>query len=471
MAKLAFLQNSWIELIGPMIISAVLKKNGHSCEVFIGNKKNIFKDILNYNPDVIAFSCTTGQHKWAVKMSRAIRNELNFSGKILIGGPHPTFFPEVINQDSIDIICRGEGEGAILDLMNNLGGNITKIKNLWVKENGKIHKNELRPLVENLDELPIADRSIYYKYKFLGDNPVKTIMASRGCPYNCSFCFNHTLKKMYEGKGRYLRCRSVENVIKELKHLKENYKVKIIKFYDDTFTLHRKWLFEFLDEYKREIGLPFICLIRLDLEDEEVISKLKEAGCFMVMVGLESGCEKIRNEVLRKNLTDEQIFNTSRLLKKYKLKFCSGVMVGVPGETLDDVYKTIRLNQRIKADDVYCSVFQPYPRTDLAEYSVKLGYVDKIDVENIGGSYQNSVLKNKDMNKIINLSYFFYLAVKLPFLMPVINLLIKFPPNRLFFFIQNLAFSYSYYKRSNISFFRLLREILYHHKYHLGDSE
>ena len=205
--RILFLQDVAYDYIGTMQMSANLKKAGHECDVLIWEKERSFwNEFEKFNPDIVCFSVISGWHKTSIEKAKEIKQRSN--ALIVSGGTHPTYFPEVLNEDSVDVICRGEGDVALVELADKYekGKDITKIKDLWVKKNGKIFQNELRELVEDLDSLPFLDRDIYYKrYKFLREIPTKRFMTGRGCVANCTFCYNPTIKKMYKGKGKYVR--------------------------------------------------------------------------------------------------------------------------------------------------------------------------------------------------------------------------------------------------------------------------
>ena len=159
-------------------------------------------------------------------------------------------------------------------------------KNFYVKYNGKIYKNPIRPLIENLDKLPWPDRSIYYdKYPVLLDNPTKTFMVGRGCPYRCSYCFNHKMMSLYKNKGAWVRLRSVDNIIGEMKDIKDKYGFKWIQINDDTFNTKREWIDDFLVKYRKTIAVPFICNLRAEKVDETLINELKISGCDRINMG------------------------------------------------------------------------------------------------------------------------------------------------------------------------------------------
>jgi len=200
MVRIAFVQNVYMEYPGIMYLASLLKYKGNEVEVFIGgNIGHLANEIRNFNPDIVGFSCTTGIHQFALKIARAIKSCTK--AITVFGGPHPTFFPEIIKEDVVDVVCMGEGEGALSDLADavNRKIEIRKIFNCWIKQGSQIIKNDVRPLIEDLDSLPFPDRSIYYhKYPFMNRSQ-KVFIAGRGCPYKCTYCFNQSMQRLYKG--------------------------------------------------------------------------------------------------------------------------------------------------------------------------------------------------------------------------------------------------------------------------------
>ncbi|MBR9706087.1 B12-binding domain-containing radical SAM protein, partial [Candidatus Pacearchaeota archaeon] len=370
MAKIVFIQDSLFDQHSIQYLSAVLKQTKHEVDLFVvdAEKDKIMQRIRDSKPDIVAFSITSMEYGWATDIAKKVKKE-NLALTIF-GGPHPTYFPDFIKNDFVDIVCIGEGEGAFVDLANAIDKkeDHTKIQNLWVKKDGKIHKNELRPLIEDLDSLPFPDKEIYYKYKFIKDLPTKRIIVSRGCPYACSYCFNHLYNQMYDGKGKFVRYRKPEKIIQEIKELKEKYPLKTISFSSDTFTLNRKWLLEFLELYKYELKIPFICNSRANEIDDEVAKKLSEAGCFYTSFGVEAGNERIRNEILKKNVSNKQIIDAANSFKKYNIKYVTYNMFGLPTETLNEAFETMELNAKIKANISTPTILQPIVGTTIYKF-------------------------------------------------------------------------------------------------------
>ncbi len=457
MAKFLFLQNLPFEYMGPMYISALLKKYGHDCRLFIlSEHKDYLQDLMEYDPDLIGFSTMTGPHKWVLKIASEIKSHVN--KPILLGGPHPTFFPEIIHEPPVDMICLGEGEFTVLELMQKLdkGEDISHIQNLWIKRNGQIIKNDLRPLIEDLDMLPFPDRTLYDDCRILRSVPAMKFLTGRGCPYRCTFCFNHKLNELYRGLGRIVRKRGVDSLIQEIREASEKYRLKLIRFPDDTFTGNRRWLLEFLLKYKQEIDLPFTGLAHANELDEEVVQALKSSGCLNIYFGVETGDEGLRNRILKKNLTNKQLIDTARLLRKYKLKFGTYNMFGLPDETLTMAFETIRLNRHLRPDYTINNIFQPYPKTEIADFASEQGFLEP-DVEYLDTMNEGSILQIKDIDQIINLSRFAYLAIKFPVFIPVIKILIKMPPNRLFKMVFDLTNAPAMKSNLNLNLINLLR--------------
>lgn len=452
MVRILFIQKIWFELLGIMSISAVLKKNGYSCDLLISSdKQKIINYVKTFRPHVIGFHCVTGQHKWVLELSQAIKKCVGYKVIIILGGPHPTFFPEIVQNEYIDIVCRGEGEYAILDLLNSIeqGKNYIHIKNLYVKLNGRIYKNEVRTLINNLDELPLPDRDIYYeKYHFIRNSPIRYFIASRGCPYHCSFCFNYKERNLYRKLGRYVRWRSADNVIKELKAVHDKYGLKTVRFEDDILSLNRKWLLSLLARYQDEIKVPFSCYLRADSIDLDIALALKNSGCYLVSYAIETGNEKLRNELLCKEISDSQIIKSAEILHKVGLKFVTQNMLGLPGETLENVFETLELNWKIRPDHSWSSVFQPYPSTTIAEYALRHNLMDKINVDDFEPNFFNkSLLRQKDIRKIVNLHKFFDFLVSYPIFFPLVKRMIYLPLNGLFYYFFRV-FKLFRYKRA-----------------------
>lgn len=454
MAKFLFIQDVLFDYFGPMYISAVLKSKGHSCDLLsLAEEKNIFAKISAINPDVLLISTMTGPHKTYLQFIREFKQK--FKIPVVMGGPHTTFFPEVLNNPEVDYICIGEGEGFISDFADAIasGKKLTDIANLGYKKKGKPIYNPIRNLISDLDSVPFADRELYYnRYPHLMSYPTRRFFGTRGCPYRCTFCFNHSYIMTYAGKGIYIRRRSAENIIQEILENYMKYPFHTVRFPDDSFTINKQWLLSFLEKYRSKITLPFTCLTRGNELDEEVVSALKKSNCINVFFGVETGNEKYRNEVMLKALTNRDIIKAAKNLRKYKISYGTYNMIGLPGESLEDAFNTIRLNAKIKSQLPTCSILQPYPKTKIANYAIEHGFL-KADYSADDFNFMTSgtILNIPFKKELVNLNSFFLFAVRFPSTIPIIKILIKLPPNPLFRALSFISMGIARLKAQNLT--------------------
>jgi len=446
-----------VEWLGVEYLSSSLQKAGHETDLafesglegtfyFKAKKKShldILKKIDTFKPDVILFSSTTNLFSWVKEVALQIKQKYNLP--IIAGGIHPTIQPDkVIAEKDIDIICIGEGEEAIVELANKMEKkqDYTKTKNLWFKKDGKIIKNPVRPLLKNLDLLPNPDKDIFYKYGCFTDRVY--LMTSRGCPYKCTYCFNHQIQNLYKDMGiGYFRRRSLNLIIDELKAYIKKYKIKSVHFYDDTFILDKNWVLKFAEEYKKEIGLPFYCLVRANLVDSEIIKALKSAGCKAVSMGVESGNEYIRNILLKRNMQNEEIVNAARIIKENKIKLITFNIFGFPGETPEQMLDTMKINLQIKPDSLFTYVFYPFPGTDLMKIALEKKFIDQNVYQKImegAGDYQSESLLNHPFKEV---------AYNMKVILPLLN---KFPKSTHSYFLSKWV-----YKRHSKIFLSMLK--------------
>ncbi|MFH1734072.1 MAG: radical SAM protein [bacterium] len=468
MARVLFLQTIQFEFTGVMYVSAYLKRAGHQVDLYLESEEgeDFYRKIKEFQPDLIAFSAMTGDHVRSLQIAEKVKEMMDVP--TLMGGPHPTFFPETIEHPALDIICRGEGEEAAAELCDRIdkGEDFTDVLNLWVKRDGVIYKNDVRPGENELDNLPIPDREVYYKYPYLRDYPTKPFITGRGCPYLCTFCFNRDFNRMYHGKVKQLRRHSPGRALEEMVQAKEKYPLKRIFINDDIFIMDTAWMAEFLPRYRKEVGLPFACNVRANLVDEERVKLLKEGGCFMVSFGIESGDPELRQQVLKKNIKDEDILRTGELFHKYGIKMKTFNIMGLPDETVDKALKTIRINAAIQVDFPWCSILQPYPRTELATIAQSKGLLDEsFSLDDINASFfSSSVLKQPNIKELTRMQKLFYLGVKAPWTIPLIKIAAKLPLDPLYFGIFAATYTYRFKQETDIDWFTTVKFALRHRK-------
>jgi len=343
------------------------------------SKKDLIYKVNRVKPDLIGFSSVTNQFPYMKLYAKWIKEEVDLP--VVCGGIHATLSPEeVIACDDINVVCIGEGEYPLLELANRLesGKEYDRIENFWVRKEGTVIRNPLRPLISNLDELPFPDREIFPYEKVLRRRGGQAdFLAGRGCPYSCTYCCNYAIRKIHEGKGRYVRIRSISNVLEEIKRVTDKYGslVKELSFDDDTFTLMHGWVKEFCEAYGKEFDHPFSCNARVDTVNKEVLAALKKAGCDIIKIGVESGNEWLRRNVLKRSMTNEQIIKACKTAHDLGLKVHVFNMIGLPFETSSMIEETIELNRLIAPDRVQTSIFYPYPKTELYEICKEEGFL------------------------------------------------------------------------------------------------
>ena len=420
------------EMLGLMWLSRSIKDAGHQAQALFLPDTEWIQKIKDYAPDVVCFSVTTGMHLYFLDIAKRVRTELP-DVFILFGGPHPTFSPEVIElNEHVDAICRGEGEIATVELLDKLaaGEDHQFVQNMWFRdrETGEIQKNSQRPPIQDLDSLGFPDRSIVYDAgSIYRDSDRKVFVTQRGCPMNCSFCFHHALKKKVVGttNAKYVRKRSVDHVIAEIKHVRDQYNLKFVHFLDDIFNLSGTWLDEFCEKYPKEVGLPFDVILMANMTREHHIEKLKKAGCVYARIAFESANDYIRNAVFRKNTTLQQLEDSARWIKQHGIRLGSLNMLGGPGASLDDELETVELNIRCKVDHPLVSIMQPYPMFDIEEMTEDMGYAvaayDDFPVK----FNRTSSIEFENKRQIENLHKLFPIVIRNPWVMRFVKPLIR----------------------------------------------
>ncbi len=439
--RVLFIQNNGIqESIGVANLSGILKANGHDAELLlVSHTPDLRAAIKAIDPGLIAFSALTGVHRSLEDL--AVKIKRDFDLPIIVGGPHPTYSPDMIERPGIDILCRGEGELALLELADAMehDRDVTRIKNLHVKtRSGVIHRNEIRPAVP-LDELPMPDRELYYeKYGFLRDMPMKRFIASMGCPYPCTFCHEPVIRDLYrtETKSEYVRRKSVPRTIAEIKYVADRYALHHVHFSDDLFFIRNsyKWLEEFAELYARDVNIPFNCNIRFDSVNQWAADLLKKANCYGAAVGLESGNEEMRERVIKKRSKNDHIVEGAKLLRENGIKVLTTNMIGLPGETLDQAFETVELNMVLKSNYVRANTFLLFPGLPLVEYARANGYVDKdFDIDRQIAESQDLTLKTPHAREFKNIASLFWLMVHLPqSWLPFLRKVVALPDNFVF---------------------------------------
>lgn len=412
------------ESLGLEYISSVLKSKGHEVHLLFdpavfygdtfGNSKlfyracnvdaKIVKKIADLQPGLVGFSTYTGNYRWSLSIAQAIKKASDIP--IVFGGVHTSAVPErVLANECVDFAIIGEGEYAMLDLVQHLqnGGSAESLldtPNICFKYKNKCRINPPRPYINNLDELPFPDKMLFYdKVPLLEE--MYLISASRGCPFNCSYCCNDMWHKLYNNQNHHIRMRSPDNVIKELMFLKKRGKVKYVAFVDDIFDFSEGWLEEFIPKYKSNIGLPFSCNLGPSTVTRKKILLLKEGGCHIADIGIQHGCERIRAEVFNRRESNAKIIEATFQVKNAGIKLTVHNIFGAPSETEEDLKSGFELFKKIKANLIFTFWLTYYPKTNIITYANSKSYLSQQDIENIEEGYTGltcitgSVSKNK----------------------------------------------------------------------------
>ena len=438
MARIAFVQNLPFEYPGVCALAGTLGHAGHEVRVFVGLATGpLARRVAAWRPRIVGFPVMTGNQAWVSRAIHAIRARC--SPFVILGGVHPTFFPEIVDEDGVDAICRGEGEAALLALVEGLerGDDVSGIPNLWIKRGGALHRNPMAPLRPDLGTLPPPDHDVYHRA-----NPrvQHVVMTSRGCPFSCTYCHNGGMRALTRGLGAWFRTRPVAAVMAELRAIKDRHRPRTMHFADDVFGTDVGWLREFSRRYQAEIGLPFYCMLHLHLVTEEKARLLADAGCRFVGVGIESGSERVRRELLHRPGTSEALVAAARLLQAHGIRLRTNNMVGLPGETIDEALQTLGINQQIQPHDAVCRFFTPYPGTDLARYAVEHGFLDPHAQADIPATFsKGSLLSHPHAREIRNLQKLFLPLVRARLSERATRRILAMPPNPAFeasFFAQ-----------------------------------
>ena len=371
---------------GISYLSGVLKAHGHETYLLNVNEKlgypldldRIKRDVLRIKPDMIGFSVLTTQHKYALEMARSIKTYT--SVPILFGGIHPTMDPRgTLQEEAIDYICVGEGEDALLELIEK--GEPEGIRNMGYRRGGEIVIEPVRAF-KDIARMPFKDYEIFdFQQMIDAKDGWVGLTASRGCPFRCTYCLNHKIMALYKRDGHlprtYLRRHTVDEVIGEIEYLLAHYTgIRMFIFDDDIFTFDKEWLHRFSVRYRETTDIGFVCNAHARVFDGEMAKDLKEAGCRIVKFGLESGSNRIRRNVLNRYMTNDHIERAFRVAHKSGLHTSAFVMIGLPGEQEADMMETVELLARIRPGRFRWTLFFPFIGTKAYEIADKAGMID-----------------------------------------------------------------------------------------------
>lgn len=380
---------------GLALMATILKNDGHKTEVLVLSPEDVVGDsfrerIAQYEPQLICFSCVSSHFPLVRKIAQAFKS-VHCEAYIAVGGPHATLNPEsTISCPEIDAVCVGEGEHGIGQLAAQLdsGQEPEGIDNFWLKkrDSGLIQRNPMAPFLDDLDLVPFIDRDMWEPWL---ENPhtEPAVLLGRGCPNNCRFCCNHKFRKI--ANGRYVRFRSVPNIIQEIEKIVQTHETDSIYLETETLSSNLDFGFDLCDALKHfnekrnnpiTFRINFSLTNRLARDHEQVdklLRKFVQANVMHLNIGLESGSERIRQLLRRPNYANEDFIKFCRQARNQGLGVRTYVIIGLPGETLSDWKTTIDVVRRSEPEDVALSIFFPYPGTEAYDMAKKEGLLKK----------------------------------------------------------------------------------------------
>lgn len=371
---------------GISYISSLLKEHGHQTKLIVLSKVfgkenlSIVNDVIeNFDPQLACFTAVSCEYGFISKIARYVKSK-NTRIFTLIGGVHVSLNPEDALSDGFDAVCIGEGEYPTLELVSQLENNEkpSGIENLIIRHKDRIEKNRIRSFLDDLDSLPIPDRQMWLEWIDAQPGSRFSVLLGRGCPFECSYCSNHAIRKI--SPGNYVRFRSPQKIREEICWIVAHFPdQKEIYLEVETFYLNKDWALSVCEELKNmndsfKEPLSFGVNLRVipNCDFEPLFIALKKSNFRFINIGLESGSEKIRRTVLKRNYSNQEIINVVALARKYGLKVVFFNLIGVPGETKNDYKETVKMNRICLPDWYWTSIFFPYPGTALYGVSKNL---------------------------------------------------------------------------------------------------
>ena len=349
--------------LGLAYMAAVLEENNFEVNIIDAcalelDWKDIADELKSNSPGLIAITALTPTIGKALETANFAKKTCP-DAMIVMGGYHPTFnYKEILEHECVDVVIIGEGENTLLDLVRTIerGGDLNDVKGLAFDD----VLTPTRPLIEDLDELPLPARHLLPmdSYKLLNmETRMSTMITSRGCPMQCSFCSSAALH------GHKLRLRSVDKILDEMEYLVNELNVETIAFMDDTFTLNKNRVLKICEGIKaRNINVLWGCTARVDTLNSEVLRSMGDAGCITIFMGVESADQQMLDDV-NKQTTIEKIKNAFEISRREKIRTIASVVLGMPGDTHESIKKTINFVKELNPSYAIFSLATPYPGT------------------------------------------------------------------------------------------------------------
>lgn len=399
--KIQFIWPNFDCPIGPSIgisyISGALKAAGHDTRIlhvcdwldYPFDLDRIESDVSAYDPDLIAVG--TGFTHYPEMGQAAQRLKKALDRPIIFGGIHTTLNTRGVMEENpaIDFGNVGEGDDSMLDLVHALdtGGDTRAIPNIWARKDGIIVANPSRRL-KDISKIPWMDLE-GWQFKRIMENRRGwvNVYMNRGCPYRCTYCHNNGVAKILQENFKtktssdadlgYIRLRSIDDMLGELKDILRKYDVSAFSFNDDTFTMAQEHMKAFLARYKKEIGVPFVCNTTVIDVDREMLEVMKEANCDLVRFGVETATQRIRKDVMKRDFSMKRTEEVFKICREIGLRSFAFNIIANPTETLEEMKDTLRLNCRLLPDGLKISLGYPFPGTEYHAIAKSLDLIDE----------------------------------------------------------------------------------------------
>lgn len=427
-----FLQDNAInESLALCDLAGVLREDGHAPLLLLEDEEpDLEAAIARANPALVVVPSGVGGHEVARRLARRAKAAAPHS-TVLLGGTHATFAPDEAHQPGVDGVVLGEAERPVQAIARHLaaGTDWRLTGSLATVIDGRLVENDLLAPISDLDSLPFPHRELYYRYPFIRRFGWKKFNTSRGCVHSCQFCWNPSLRRLMPEGVTFTRRKSPERAVQEVAHLRARHPLTSVHFADDLFTVGLHWLEQFAPLWRDQVDLPFTCSSSIELVTPRAVSALAAAGCRGVAIGLETANERIRSQILRKTVTNDDVRAAAALIKDAGLELTTYNMLACPGETLDDAWATVRLNQEIGADFTRVTLAMPIPHTDFEREALAAGHLDPADLDRRVTQLNRGdvAFRVPDARAFSNLFYLFRVAVHHPRLLPAIQRAVQLP--------------------------------------------
>jgi anaerobic magnesium-protoporphyrin IX monomethyl ester cyclase len=365
---------------------------------FFDLRPKILKRIIVERPDVVGFSCLSSNYLWALSIAEKVKKHTT-GIRTIFGGPHVTALPErVIAEPAVDALITGEADNSFPGLLSDwLETGASQRPGVWEKRNGEIFCGEEPSPPTDLDSLPFPSKDIYYRKAPILKRDY-SIMAARGCPYHCTYCYKLYSHSSLDGANR-VRLRSVDNVIAELEIAVRDRQVRIVHFRDDVFTMQKSWLEVFSESYRAKIAIPYHCFIHPSALDEYKANLLRDSGCAYAVVGVQSVNEHQRRTILNRHYSNDNVRSTVKLLKDRNIIVFLDHIIGLPGDTPDMMLEAAIFYNELRADKLLTYWLTYFPGTEILRTGLSSGFLTESDIERIESGNEGCITSDSGVSR------------------------------------------------------------------------